>query len=68
MLVRYGLILPSKRNFKSAFLSSTASEAKPKIFTEDSSSDENLEGEEADTALDWRSRTAAVFKTYALIL
>lgn len=59
---RYGLILPSKRNFKSTFLSSVTRENKPKVFTQDSSSDDNLEEEEAEKALDWRSRTAAVFK------
>jgi len=57
---KYGLIIPGKRNFKSAFLSSTVRETKPKIFTENSS-DDNLEEEEeeADTGLDWRSRTVA---------
>ena len=61
MYHRYGLIIPGKRNFKSAFLSSTVRETKPKIFTENSS-DDNLEEEEeeADTGLDWRSRTVAV--------
>nr|CAG4642784.1 EOG090X0D2W [Evadne anonyx] len=58
---KYGLILPSKKNFKSPFLSSAAGATKPKIFTENSSSDDNLdkEEEEVETALDWRSRTAA---------
>ena len=58
---RYGLIIPGKRNCKSAFLSSTVRETELKIFTENSS-DENLEKkeeEEADTGLDWKSRTVA---------
>ena len=61
---RYGLIIPTKKNARPAFgLVSKPAEAKPKVFQDSSSSDDDLEKSDEDegkVAMDWRARTVAV--------